>query len=346
MTSAPEPPGELLIEGASVLPSAGGEVFEGGAVLVRDGVVAEVGDSRELAGRFPTAARAGGPGALVMPGLVNAHQHAEGVSTFQLGFVDEPFEPWMALMHALPSVEPYLTTLYKSLLMLTSGVTTHVHSHFPAKGGYGDDPDAYLAELEGSLRAHRAAGLRTAFAPYWRDRASLSYDDDDAFIATLPDDLAAAARTLHPPEIPNSMYADAVRDLHRQLAGDPLIGVQLSIAAPQWASDDLLDVVAATAAELGLHIHMHALESLRQRRWGDRPTAVTSCSGWPSAGCWGRARPSRTASTCATPTSTCWPSGAAWSPTTARRTCGWPAASRRCGGWWRVASPSGWAATT
>ena len=134
---------------------------------------------------------------LVMPGLVNAHQHAEGVSTFQMGFVDEPFEPWMALMHALPSVDAYLTTLYKSMLMLTSGVTTHVHSHFPAKQGYGDDPaGGYLAELEGAVSAHRESGLRTALAPYWRDRASFVYDDDARFIDSLPDDLSGPARAL------------------------------------------------------------------------------------------------------------------------------------------------------
>jgi len=212
--------------------------------------------------------RAGGPGCLVLPGLVNAHQHAEGVSTAQMGFADEPFEPWMVLMHSLPTVEPYLTTLYKSMQMLTSGVTTHVHSHFPAKGGY-DGSDAYLAELEHSVRAHREAGLRTAFAPYWRDRATFSYDDDERFAAALPDDLAAEVRRLTGTPISNAIYIEAITELSRRLAGDPLIGVQLSIAAPQWASDDLLDAVGAASAELGLPIHMHALESRRQRAWGD-----------------------------------------------------------------------------
>ena len=127
---------DLLIEGAAVLPSAGADWLEGASVLVRDGRVAEVGDAAELAILHPDAERAGGPGCLVLPGLVNSHQHAEGVSTAQMGFADEPFEPWMVLMHSLPTVEPYLTTLYKSMQMLTSGVTTHVHSHFPAKGGY------------------------------------------------------------------------------------------------------------------------------------------------------------------------------------------------------------------
>jgi cytosine/adenosine deaminase-related metal-dependent hydrolase len=259
---------ELLIEGAAVLPAAGAEWVESAAVLVRDGLVAEVGDAAELRRAHPDADRAGGSGHLVIPGLVNAHQHAEGVSTTQMGFADEPFEPWMVLMHSLPTVEPYLTTLLKSMLMLTSGVTTHVHSHFPAKGGY-DGSDAYLAELERSVDAHRVAGLRTAFAPYWRDRARFSYDADERFLAGLPGDLAGEVRRLAGEPISNDVYIDAVRELAGRLAGEPLIGVQLSIAAPQWASDDLLDAVAATASDLGLAIHMHALESRRQRAWGD-----------------------------------------------------------------------------
>ena len=92
----------------------------------------------------------------MLPGLVNAHQHAEGVSTAQMGFADEPFEPWMVLMHSLPTVEPYLTTLYKSMLMLTSGVTTHVHSHFPAKGGY--DGVRYLPGGARALRPRPSRG--------------------------------------------------------------------------------------------------------------------------------------------------------------------------------------------
>jgi len=259
---------ELLIEGAAVLPSADAEWLESAAILVRDGLVAEVGDADELRRRHPQVDRAGGSGHLVVPGLVNSHQHAEGVSTTQLGFADEPFEPWMVLMHSLPTVEPYLTTLYKSMLMLTSGVTTHVHSHFPAKGGY-HGSDAYLAELERSVEAHRVAGLRTAFAPYWRDRARFAYDDDERFLAGLPDDLAGEVRGFAGEPISNDVYIDAIGELSRLLAGDPLVSVQLSIAAPQWASDDLLDAVGAAAAALRLQIHMHALESRRQREWGD-----------------------------------------------------------------------------
>ena len=216
----------------------------------------------------PDAERAGGPGCLVLPGLVNAHQHAEGVSTAQMGFADEPFEPWMVLMHSLPTVEPYLTTLYKSMLMLTSGVTTHVHSHFPAKGGY-EGSDAYLAELEHSVRAHREAGLGPRSPRTGATGRRSPTTTTSVSRPRFPDDLAGDVRRLTGGAISNAIYIEAVTELARRLAGDPLIGVQLSIAAPQWASDDLLDAVGTASADLGLAIHMHALESLRQREWGD-----------------------------------------------------------------------------
>ncbi len=55
------------------------------------------------------------------------------------------------------------------------------------------------------------------------------------------------------------MYVDAVRTLHTDLADDPLIDVQLALAAPQWASDEQLDAVAAEARRLDVGIHHHAL---------------------------------------------------------------------------------------
>ena len=78
MHAADSAAGELLIEGAVVVPSAAGEPIADAAVLVTDGVVTSPGDAGELAAAHPAARRAGGRGMLVMPGLVNAHQHAEG----------------------------------------------------------------------------------------------------------------------------------------------------------------------------------------------------------------------------------------------------------------------------
>ena len=179
--------GELLIEGAAVLPSAAGEWLGSAAVLARDGLVVEVGSASDLARRHPGAQRSVAPGCLVLPGLVNAHQHAEGVSTAQMGFADEPFEPSMVLMHSLPSVDPYLTTLYKSMLMLTSGVTAHVAQPLPVQ--------ARLRRRARRLPVRPRAGRSTPIArpasgrrsrPTGATGPTFVYDDDERFLAGPP----------------------------------------------------------------------------------------------------------------------------------------------------------------
>src|SRR4029077_6671443 len=95
---------ELLVSGDVLLSSAGSAPLQRGAVLIRDGAIAELGDRDALALAHPQAQVVGGPGMLVMPGLVNAHHHGMAISTVQLGFPDPgpaqaglrdtPFESW------------------------------------------------------------------------------------------------------------------------------------------------------------------------------------------------------------------------------------------------------------
>jgi hypothetical protein len=55
MHSADSAAGELLIEGAVVVPSAAGEPIADAAVLVTDGVVTALGDAGELAAHAAVA---------------------------------------------------------------------------------------------------------------------------------------------------------------------------------------------------------------------------------------------------------------------------------------------------
>ncbi len=270
---------DLLIHGDVLLASAAAPPLAGGAVAIRDGVVAAVGERDELRRDHPGAEELGGPGMLVLPGFVNAHHHGMAISTVQLGFPDPgppapglrdtPFESWMATMLALDAVDPYLGTLAKDVLLIESGVTSHLHMHFPSGAGQGAPEDAYAGELRETLRAHRASGQRVALAPHWRDRSRLAYDGDDAFIASLPDALHARARRLAGSAMPSAAYIATIRALVHELRDESLLSAQFAIMAPQWASDALVDAVGAAAAELGAGVHLHALESRLQRAWGD-----------------------------------------------------------------------------
>ena len=271
---------DLLVHGDILLASADAAPLPGGAVLIRDGAVAAVGDRDALRREHPGVEELGGDGMLVLPGLINAHHHGMAISTVQLGFPDPgppepglrdtPFESWMATMLALDAVDPYLGTLAKDVLLIESGVTSHLHMHFPSGAGDGPPEDAYARELRETLRAHRDVGpargagaaLARPLAPGLRRRRAVHRRAAARSAARE----RAVSRARACPTMPTSRRSG---DLVGELAGDPLLSAQFAIMAPQWASDELVEAVGSAAAELGAGIHLHALESRLQRAWGD-----------------------------------------------------------------------------
>jgi len=101
------------------------EVVDDGVVLVRDGRIAEVGAWPELS-RHAVDEVIGGPGVVVVPGLVNAHHHV-GLTPIQMGCADLPLELLLATFVQLRDVDPYLDTLCSAFEMIASGVTTVQH---------------------------------------------------------------------------------------------------------------------------------------------------------------------------------------------------------------------------
>ena len=271
---------DLLIHGDLLLASADAPPLPAGAVLIRDGAIAAVGDRTRCAASIRAPRSSAATACSSCPGsstpTTTAWRSRPSSWAFPIpvrprpGLRDTPFESWMATMLALDAVDPYLGTLAKDVLLLESGVTSHLHMHFPSGGGDGPPEDAYARELDDTLRAHRAAGQRVTLAPHWRDRSRLAYDGDDGFIAALPACPPGAGRARsRPPSMSNDAYIATIRGLVCELRDDPLLSAQFAIMAPQWASDELVAAVGSAAAELGAGIHLHSLESRLQRAWGD-----------------------------------------------------------------------------
>src|SRR5690606_28715306 len=63
----------------------------------------------------------GGPGAVVLPGLINAHHHGNGITSFARGVQDDNLEPWLPALGAAPAVDPYLDTLWAAMDTLEAG---------------------------------------------------------------------------------------------------------------------------------------------------------------------------------------------------------------------------------
>jgi len=76
-----------IIRGKYVICEAGvgsqtNQVISDRAVFQRDDVIEIVGKYDDIKSAHQADEELGGPGYVVMPGLVNAHHHGRGVSTF------------------------------------------------------------------------------------------------------------------------------------------------------------------------------------------------------------------------------------------------------------------------
>src|SRR5262249_62367279 len=133
----------------------------------------------------------GSPWYWVMPGFVNAQQHGRGMTSFQLGGLDEPLELSRIKTTPQAQVPPYLDTLYAALRMIEAGVTTCLHYN-SSRG-----PAQYKNDLRDRIKAYREAGIRVSLGLDIRNRNHVVYGDEE-FLATLPSPLKEKARAKLP----------------------------------------------------------------------------------------------------------------------------------------------------
>jgi cytosine/adenosine deaminase-related metal-dependent hydrolase len=203
----------------------------------------------------PTAARR-----LVLPALVNAHDHGRAVRTSSIGSAGRPLEAWLQYLALFPSVDPYLAAAV-SLGNSARGGAGVVMMHYTRTQGFTDLP----TEAAEVARAARDVGVRVGFAVSMKDRNPVGYGPADALLAELP----APARE----EIAGRFFREPMRvadqialvDAVAAAAEGPLVNVQYGPNGPQWCSDALLEAVAEASARTGRRVHMHLFETRYQR---------------------------------------------------------------------------------
>ena len=255
--------GRYVVTEPEDLPSGG--MIENGAVLIEDGRVAFAGPAGEL-GRVEGADVLGSERHLVIPGLVNAHTHGRGLMGLQTNIPDGYFEPWLLDYWVQHPLDVYLDTLYANTRMIRSGVTQVMHS------GYSRDWSRTEEEVRDTLRAYADSGLRVAYAVGMENRNTLVYEDNDAFLARLPGNLAARVRaqfdSLGPANAERTF--GFIAELCAEYAGQEGIRIFFGPTGAEWCSDELLERVAREAERLDAGIHLHCLESLFQREYAER----------------------------------------------------------------------------
>ena len=198
---------------------------------------------------------------LVIPGLINAHGHGKGITDFQRGALDDTLETWKFRMY--PPIDNFYDTLWTSIQLLESGVTTTMHNHNLS------DPDDYEAEMISTVEAYQKSGIRLAFAPGISDQNIFIYGDNDAFVRSLPSELQVLCATImdRMNKFGKKEYFHSIDFLKSRFQSDQ-IEILHGPMSPQWVSAEVLQEIKQHAEREGLRIHIHVQQTPLQQRYG------------------------------------------------------------------------------
>lgn len=252
-----------ILHAAAIIP--GGDdpgAHEGWAIGIAEGRIAAVGPREDVAMVLPGAVAEDLGDAVLMPGLVNAHQHGRGLTQLQLGYPDLILEAWQTLKRRRGWLDPAAMVPLAAMQMLASGITACIHAN--TAWGRANQAD----DLGRTLAAYDAAGIRAMLGVGAQDRGGLVFpaERQPAFLATLPADLRALVGDPDP-AIYATTAAEALQlfdTLAEQRPAHGRINLAIAPAGPQWVSDGLLSALASAARQRDVPVHMHALESVAQ----------------------------------------------------------------------------------
>lgn len=247
--------GDRIIEAASCFGGERAGVLSNVRLTLKEGLIDRVEHMSESAA---------GPRRLLLPALVNAHDHARPTGS-SFGAMNMPLETWILRSALGTPPDPYLQAA-ASLARSVRGGCAAMMVHYTRPSGLMSIPDE-AAEI---ARAARDVGIRLAFALAVRDQNPLVYGDADPLLAALPeaDRRTVEALFIRPPPRPQD-YLALVEDIAARIAG-PMVDVQLGPAGVQWCSRAMLEAIAGHSRDTGRRIHMHLLETPYQRVWADR----------------------------------------------------------------------------
>jgi 5-methylthioadenosine/S-adenosylhomocysteine deaminase len=202
---------------------------------------------------------------LVVPGMVNAHNHSNE-NWFRGMWDNLPLEPWMLFSYpalAAPAQSPaeiYLRTVLGAIEQLRSGATCVVDFLYELDGFTDETLDAVV-------RGYRDVGLRALIALGIGDRA---YHETVVLEKGLvSSELVDRLERDKPPswEEWERFVRRAVDRFHRPDEG---ISICPAPSGPQRCTDEMLVGCAALAEELDLPIHIHVLETRMQAVSGQK----------------------------------------------------------------------------
>ncbi len=238
-------------------------------VCVEGNRIVAAGLHQELTDRYPDTPQRGGDHLLLMPALVNSHDHGRAIGTGSFGIADDLLEIWLLQLGAQPTIDPYLAAAFDGLLLLKSGVGTVSHSHNPRNW------QTLETEAEQTIQGYRDVGIRVAFHPPIVDQNPIAYDPE-AFRHHLPTKLRSLIEPTDVSSVVSTQdYFCLCRNLYNRFHDDQQHTVQIHVspAGGQWCSDPLILEAVEFAQQHQTRVQMHLLETCYQRqyayrRWG------------------------------------------------------------------------------
>lgn len=202
-------------------------------------------------------------GLLALAPPVNAHDHGYGIRTLDFGCYDDALEPWIAGLRNRPRTDPYLEALvaFGRLASNGCGATMHCHNSLRA--------DRLVEEVDAVARAAKDSGIRVALSCPLLDDSAWVYGGPQQLRRVVAPELWASFEARMPSYAPFRAQLAAAEDCITRYRWEQF-DVQLGPIGPQWCSDAMLEAIADTSDRLDCRIHMHLLESPRQRAWLDQ----------------------------------------------------------------------------
>ena len=230
---------------------------------LRDAVVEiENGRVRSVASGVAGPERGTGEDLLALPAMVNAHDHGYGIRPLALGGADDALECWIASLTGRPTIDAGLEAAVAFGRMAHAGIGATVHCHNSLAAARLADEAAQVA------RAAADIGIRVAFSCPVLDRNAFAYGDQRALLPHLdPVDQTRLTAALSRSD-PADHLVDQVEGIAVAFESERF-RVQYGPIGPQWCLDATLERIARASADHDRRVHMHLLESPRQREWLD-----------------------------------------------------------------------------
>ena len=263
-------PNETLIRNARLvltMDDAGSEI-PNCDILMRDGVIVEVGQGLSSAGQVLDAA-----GCLVTPGLVNTHHHLyQSLTRAVPGGQDALLFGWLQTLYPIWSrfgpEEMYVSAQVGLAELMLSGCTlTSDHLYLYPNGSRLDDTIAAAADI--GMRFHSTRG-------------SMSIGESDGGLP--PDSLVEDERAI---------LEDCIRviDAHHDASDGSMCRVGVAPCSPFSVSRDLMRDAAVLARDKRVMLHTHLAENDEDiayslEKFGCRPGQYAQDLGWTGDDVW------------------------------------------------------------